>query len=126
MELNQINNSFEQSLIDAGYKFFPDTWKGSIRGFQRRITDEMGIRYFITGYHWNPGKKFDAAPDRDQYSFSVQFSVAGESKDKTIDINFNADFLPNEYRPVTELWEVESFFEEMWETIKPDYYELKE
>ena len=42
-----INNSFEQELIDKGYKIFKDNWKNAIRGFQKKFTDEKGIRYFI-------------------------------------------------------------------------------
>jgi hypothetical protein len=39
-----INNSFEQELVDSGYKWFTDNWKNSIRGFQKRITDKKGTK----------------------------------------------------------------------------------
>ena len=42
-----IYNEFEQSLIDAGYHFFTDNWKHSIRGIQKRFEDKKGTKYFI-------------------------------------------------------------------------------
>lgn len=129
-----VNNEFEKKLVDSGYKFFKDNWKGSMRGFQKKITDKFGIKYFITGYHWNFGKKYTNAEDRDSYSFDVQFQIEkykgvdkdGESiygKSKTVDINFSAYFLPNQWRPITELSEVEEFYENCWNDMMADYYE---
>jgi hypothetical protein len=129
-----VNNEFEKKLVENGYKFFKDNWKGSIRGFQKKITDKFGIKYFITGYHWNFGKTYNNAEDRDSYSFDVQFNLDqyrgvdkdGESicgKSKTIDIRFSADFLPNQWRPVTDLSEVEEFYEKCWNDMMADYYE---
>lgn len=121
------DNEFEKQLEEAGYRWFEDMWKNSLRGFQKRFRDERGTKYFITGYHWNFGLTYpDRAENRDQYSFDVQFRIKENSKDQTIDIKYNADFLPNPYREVTKLTEVEDFYEKMWKDIGADYYELND
>ncbi len=125
-----VNNDFEQAIVDSGYKWFEDVWRHSIRAFQKRITDERGIKYFITGYHYNLNKQHPDMKhgdvDSDSYSFSVQFRKEKQGKDKTVNIDYSADFLPNKYRPVTKLKEVEAFFEKAWKTLKFDYYEIQE
>ena len=121
------DNEFEKQLEAAGYKWFEDNWKNSLRGFQKRFTDERGIKYFITGYHWNFGLVYpDRADDRDQYSFDVQFIVDRGGKSQTIDLKYSADFLPNQWRPVTTLKEVEEFYEKAWKDFGAEYYELNQ
>lgn len=123
-----INNKFEQELIDNGYRFFSDNFGQSIRLVQKRITDERGTKYFITGKHYNFGKQFpqreDLKEEPDRYSFSVQFNLDKSGKYQTVDISFSADFLPNEWRPVTTRKEMEKFFEKAFIKFKFDYYEL--
>lgn len=122
-----FDNEFEKQLEAAGYRWFEDTWKNSLRGFQKRFTDERGTKYFITGYHWNFGLVYpDRADDRDQYSFDVQFIVDKGGKSQTIDLRYSADMLPNEWRPVTTLKEVEEFYEKAWKDFGAEYYELNE
>lgn len=135
------NNEFELQLKEAGYKWFKDNWKNSIRGFQKRFTDEKGTKYFITGYHYNHKKQLNRydLEDKDSYSFDVQFQInkykdfyTDENgnkqpiygKSQTIDLHFSADFLPNKWRPVTTLKEVEEFYEKAWVDMNADYYEL--
>src|SRR5690606_21186391 len=120
------SNEFELQLKEAGYKWFKDNWKNSLRAFQKKFTDEKGTKYFITGYHWNFGKQLNRTgiEDRDQYSFDVQFNIDKKGKYQTIDIIYSGDFLPNEYRPVTTLKEVEDFYEKIWKDMNADYYEL--
>jgi len=124
-----INNEFEQSLIDAGYNFFQDNWKNSIRGFQKKFTDDAGIKYFITGYHYNHSKQLNRPDirDFDSYCFDVQFTLnqyTGTKQHQIINIEFSADFLSNEWRPITTLKEVENFYEKTCLDMKADYYEL--
>jgi hypothetical protein len=122
-----FNNEFEKQLEAAGYKWFEDTWKNSLRGFQKRFRDDLGTKYFITGYHWNFGLVYpDRADDRDQYSFDVQFTVDKGGKSQTIDLRYSADMLPNEWRPVTTLKEVEEFYEKAWKDFGAEYYELNQ
>ena len=120
------DNEFEKQLEAAGYKWFEDHWKNSLRGFQKRFRDDKGTKYFITGYHWNFGEKYPDMENRDQYSFDVQFIVDNGGKSQTIDLRYGADFLPNDYRPVTTLKEVEEFYEKAFNDFGADYYELNE
>lgn len=120
-----FNNEFEKQLEEAGYHWFTDHFKKSLRGFQKRITDENGTKYFITGYHWNLAKIFPEKEfiDKDTYSFEVQFTIDENEKAQGITIKFNAEFLSNDLNiPLTTLKEVEEFYEKMWNTLKPDYY----
>ena len=131
MELDKsINNDFEQTLIDNGYKWFSDNWKHSMRGIQKKIKDKKGIKYFITGYHYNLHKQYHdrttGDDDYDRYSFRVQFRRYKDGKDQTIDVSFSADFVPNKYRPLSTLEEIETFFEKIWKYFKFDYYDLNE
>lgn len=118
-------NKFEEELIGNGYNFFKDTFKNSIKGIQKRFTDENGTKYFITGYHYNFSKDFPERDfdDYDRYAFTVQFSYEGESKSKTVDISYSADFVENKWRPLTTLKEVEDYFENIWVITKAEYYE---
>jgi len=121
-----VNNDFEKSLVDNGYKFFKDNWKNSIRGFQKKIIDDYGTKYFITGYHYNHKKQLQRVDleDRDSYSFDVQFRLEKQGKDACVDLRFSADFLPNEWRPITTLQDVEDFYENAWNDMMADYYEF--
>jgi len=122
------NNEFEKQLEEAGYVWFEDYWKNSLRGFQKRFTDENGTKYFITGYHWNFGKTYpDRTEDRDDYSFDVQFRIERNGKDQTIDIRFGGTFLPNKWgKPVSTLKDAEDFYEKAWRDMRADYYELND
>ena len=122
-----FNNEFEKQLEEAGYRWFKDHLKNSIRGFQKRFKDEKGTKYFITGYHWNFGLVYpDRAEDRDQYSFDVQFIIDKSGKSQTIDLRYSADHLPNQWRPITTLKEVEEYYEKAWKDFGAEYYELNE
>ena len=120
-------NDFELQLKEANYRWFKDNWKNSLRGFQKEFTDELGTKYFITGYHYNHGKQLGRSEleDRDSYMFDVQFTL-DKDKGKIIGITFSADFLVNPYRDITTLKEVEDFYEETWNNMKAEYYELKD
>jgi len=120
------DNEFEKQLEEAGYKWFEDNWKNSLRGFQKRFRDDKGTKYFITGYHWNFGEKYSDMENRDQYTFDVQFRINKDGKDQTIDLKYSADMLPNQWRPVTTLKEVEQFYEKAFNDFGADYYELNE
>ena len=124
MEITEIRNEFEKELINNGYKFFRDNYRNALRGIQKKITDEKGIKYFITAYHYNHSeqgiKNFES---RDSYSFTAQFRIDKNGKDKVINVSFNAEFLPNEHTVETSLKEVEDFFEDLFHHIEADYYE---
>lgn len=119
-----FNNDFEKQLEVAGYRWFRDMWKNSIRGFQKKFTDESGVKYFITGYHYNHYKQgLYTQSDKDSYMFDVQISL-NDAKGTTLDFQYNADFLPNPYdREVTTLKDVEDYFENLWVFLGKPYYE---
>lgn len=127
MRIFEPINKFEEELISNGYKFFEDTFKKSIKGIQKRFTDDNGIKYFITGYHYNLSKDFPQMDlsDYDRYNFTVQFIYEEETKSKTVDISYSADFIDNHWRPLTSLKEVEDYFENIWVMTKAEYYERK-
>ena len=118
-------NNFEEQLLERGYTFFKDHLKDSIKGIQKRFTDDLGTKYFITGYHYNHAKQLerDDILSKDSYTFTAQFRMDKSDKDKTIDINFSAEFLPNKYKEISTIEEVEEFFEYMWKSCKANYYE---
>jgi len=118
-----FHNDFERQLEAAGYRWFRDDWKSSIRGFQKKFTDEKGVKYFITGYHYNHYKQgLSQAANRDVYSFDSQFTIENE-KEPWIDIQYHADFLDDEYRPVSTLKDAEDFYEKIWASLGCRYDE---
>lgn len=126
--IQEIRNPFEQKLKDSGYKFFKDNWGNSLRGIQRRVTNSAGLKYFITGYHYNYSEMFPESncPKGDTYSFNCQFIVDKSGKNQTINLEFSADFLPNEYRVVSTMEEMELFFKRAFVSFFADYYETNE
>jgi hypothetical protein len=123
--INEIRNSFEQEMIDKGYTPFTSSFNNSLRGFQRRIIDDVGKRYYITIWHYNHAEQLerDDVPKEDSYTADCQFRFDKGGKDCTCNIEFWGDVLPNKYRSVTTLKDVEDFFEKFWYLMKPDYYE---
>lgn len=121
-----IYNSFEQELIDSEYTIFKDYLKNSIRGFQKKFTDENGIKYFISIYHYNYNKQIPGwnTESGDVYSFTSQFRINKNNKDACVDITYNAEMLPNKYKSVTSLKEIEQFFEDFFIKFTADYYEV--
>jgi hypothetical protein len=118
-----FHNEFELQLEKAGYRWFPDNWKGSLRGFQKKFVDEFGIKYFITGYHYNLSKMIPDAPNGERYNFDCQFELPSGA---TIDLGYSASFIPNKYNhPVHTLAQVEEFYDDFWEANTCEYYEEK-
>lgn len=123
-DINEIRNSFEQEMVDKGYKIFKSGWNNSLRGFQKRFDDEYGKKYFITIWHYNHGEQSgreDIKP-RDTYTADTQFTF--NKFDTTCNIEYWGEVLPNEYRKNISLSHIESFFEDFWNKMKPDYYEI--
>ena len=120
-----IRNNFEQEMIDNGYKIFKSSFNNSLRGFQKKFTDKKGVKYFITVWHYNHSEQLglENLPKGDSYTADTQFRFNNGGKDNTCDIEYWGDVLPNEWRPVTTLKDIEDFFETFWKKMKPDYYE---
>ena len=119
-----IRNNFEQEMIDNGYKIFKSSFNNSLRGFQKRFDDKKGKKYFITIWHYNHSEQLglENVPKGDSYTADTQFRFDNEGKDNTCNIEYWGDVLPNKWRPVTTLKDIEDFFETFWKKMKPDYY----
>lgn len=109
----QIRNEFERSLLDSGYKIFSQNINSAIRGFQKRITDEIGVKYFITIYHYNHAEQLgrEDIPKGDTYTAETQFYF-GEA---TSHLSY--------WGKDIALEDIENFFESFWKSMNPDYYE---
>lgn len=119
-----INNYFEKLLVDNGYKIFEHSYNNSLRGFQKRMVDDIGIRYFISIYHYNHGRQIPNCDDySDHYTFDVQFTLGENGKESTINFEFNGDFIHNEYRQPITLKEAEEHIYKVWKTMNYEYYE---
>lgn len=120
-----IRNNFEQEMIDKGYEIFKSSFNNSLRGFQKRFDDKKGKKYFITIWHYNHSEQLglENLPKGDSYTADTQFRFDNGGKDNTCNIEYWGDVLPNEWRPVTTLKDIEDFFETFWKKMKPDYYE---
>jgi hypothetical protein len=125
IDINEIRNSFEQEMVDKGYKTFKSGFNSSLRGFQKLFNDDKGKRYFITIWHYNHAEQLDRddVPKKDSYTADSQFTFKNQDKDATCNVEFWGDVTPNEYRPLTTLKDIEDFFEKFWYLMKPDYYE---
>jgi len=125
-----IYNSFEQELVDSGYKIFQSGFSHAIRGFQKRFDDEVGKKYFITIWHWNHGKQhpeWNNAPNKDSYEFDLQFRIDKEGKDLTVNLTITGKNLPDEYgQEIVSLKETEEFIEKTWRDMNAAYYETWE
>ena len=121
----EIRNNFEQEMIDNGYKIFKSSFNNSLRGFQKRFDDKKGKKYFITIWHYNHSEQLglENVPKGDSYTADTQFRFDNGGKDNTCNIEYWGDVLPNEWRAVTTLKDIEDFFETFWKKMKPDYYE---
>lgn len=125
MEIDKsINNYFEKLLVDEGYNIFKSSFNNSIRGFQKKFTDDIGIKYFITIYHYNHGRQISTCNEyEDSYIVEVQFRYDEDSKDNVIDVTFSGNFLHNKYREPTSLKDAEEHIEKYWKTMNYEYYE---
>lgn len=124
-DIKEIRNSFEQEMIDKGYNVFTSSFNNALRGFQRKITDDIGKKYYITIWHYNHAEQLerDDIPKEDSYTADCQFRFDKKGKDATCNVEYWADVLPNEFRDVTTLSDIEQFYEDFFNKMKPDYYE---
>ena len=124
MKIDKINNKFEQQLIDNDYKIHIDQWHGAIRLFQKKITDDIGIKYYLDCYHYNIGLEFPREPNHDSYLFKVQFDI---DKENFVEVKYSASEVledDNIYNnEITTLEEIELFFENMFKNINAKYKE---
>ena len=122
MNINEVRNSFEQELINSGYKTFKSYLNKSLRGFQKKYKDTKGIKYFLNCYHYNHGEQIphSSAPNENSYHWEAQFNIGKN----VVDINFGGIFIPDGWgNSLTTLKEVEDFYEQFFIKFNCDYYE---
>ena len=112
-----------QEVVDMPGTLIPELAK--------RATN-WGKKYFV---NWNGlGAVVDTINGK--ITLKPQFNVYRTLKDgtkaianviryeMTIDLKYSADHLPNPYREVVSLKEVEEFYEKAWKDMGAEYYEL--
>lgn len=110
-----MTNITTQVLLDAGYKPFFDRTETQVLGdwyrvsYQKRVRDDVGTRYFITIVHGVMPPHGDN-PEAPFYTPKDQFTRNGQT--------FNVEIL----HPKT-LGDIESFYADLWTTMRLDYYE---
>jgi len=110
-----------EDLLAAGYQTFHDSHAASKlpdwyqASYQKRFTDPLGIRYFITIVHNVMPANFSRSglPSKTFFTPSNQFSRGG--------VTFNVEML----HYTESLDQVESFFADLWESMHLDYYEMQ-
>lgn len=95
-----------QTLISAGYKQFQDNLNGSAYGMQKRVTNDLGTKYFINIYAYAHNGEIAFQPE-------VQFS---EGEYPTTDVTLHSQ----------DLEIVESLFEQLWCELGMPYYERRD
>lgn len=127
IDLEKINNDFEQGMINRGYRIWRNNNDSAIRLFQKPFSDIYGIRYYLTCKHYNYYKQnvtVNIEHDYDRYSFSAQFEINDNTTENTIDISYYGDMIPNKHRDITSLDDIEIFFENMFLYLNAKHYEL--
>ena len=120
---NHLKDLTKDDFLSAGYKqFTTHSWMNSSDyGLQKKFTDEIGIKYFITVYaydhklkpYWNEQKyrmpEVSFTPD-------IQFR-----RDSTNKVTLDIQLLINR---TTTVQEIEDEVYNLWLVIGGDYYEL--
>lgn len=100
-------------ILKAEYKtFVPSAIDGECvkRLFQKRFTDKVGVKYFITIKEWDFSRYGMKEPI--QYESTVQLTK--KQNGGTLDLEFFNDW---------ELSDVENFVEKIWKNHGFEYYE---
>lgn len=104
-----------QELLDAGFHEFKPSWDSWHQGFQLKVKDDIGIRYFVEVYHWieTPAIRMpegweaeviynDGPPFSPKHALKIQ-AYGGVDKWNSKDVI--------------------KWAEELWKRLKPEYYE---
>ena len=104
-------------LLRAGYERFHDPLAAQALGdwyrgsYQRRITDNVGIKYFITIRHSIVPPQFGDTGSRYVFTAENQFTRGG--------MVMNIELLDG----AESIEQIEEFFAELWCNLHLDYYE---
>jgi hypothetical protein len=101
-----------QTLLDADYTEYHGLF--DTRLFQKRVHDEIGLRYFITFYHGiHPARSADEQP-RPYFFPRDQFTHNG--------LTFNIEVLLHD----ESIEQIERFWADTWVAMGIDYYEVND
>lgn len=108
-------------LLEAGFKSFPpnahfDNWD---QGYQFRVRDEKGTRYFVDVMRWDHWKHRQGDSIPTGWEVELRFNEAS---------NFHPQcaLIVKAYSTVDK-WtpqDVLNWADGVWQRLKPDYYEL--
>lgn len=112
----------EEALIVAGYKQYIDyhNFKNADTAFQKCVCDKIGKKYFIDVYGYNASKYPQwKLTECNTTGWSYMFVGSFSSKRDSGFI-----FQPNHSsRDLESIEHYEELFENVWNKLKPDYYE---
>ncbi len=109
-----------KNFTDKGYKRYDQNCLNNCDYIlQKKITDEEGIKYFITiyVYIWKDKPWYREGIDKEiAFQPEVQF---GSTMYKTMNVTLLVD-------DVTDVQEIEDTFENLWQSVGKPYYETFE
>lgn len=107
-----------KQLVLNGYKRFPTNDINhplAVCGYQKRITDDTGTKYFINVYEYNFEDIANyPKSNKISYQFEEQFRLPNDE-------NVKVTYLYNETRSLVD---IEEWFESIWLKLNCSYYEL--
>ena len=109
----------DKYLIERGYKEYPPTPldnESIVAIFQKRFDDNVGKKYFINVIKWS--NDYFPITHRNEYwtpfDYEYEVHITMDGKEDALDLNFHSSWT---------LEKVESFMEEFFKKMKPNYYE---
>lgn len=110
----------EKKLLESGYKRWNQVFLNNADYLlQKKVTDDIGIKYFIDIYAYvRLGKPYfrEGIDNKIGFQPEVQF---GSMKYDTMNVTLLID-------DMTDIQEVEDTFESLWESVGKPYYEIKD
>lgn len=100
-----------KQLKNAEYCLYDDTLYNSERLYQKRVSDEQGIKYFINFYQYNKEKTNKVTNITWKVKLQFQLSIS------TMSITLFT------FKDNSDLSEIEQFIDDLWERLEAHYYE---
>lgn len=109
----------DEYILEHGYKEYPPSSIDNgwiVANFQKRFDDDFGKKYFINIKKWSHA--YVPSSRRDEYwkpfSYEYHCHISMFEEDKSIYLTFGTSWT---------LEEVEKYMEDIFEKMKPNYYE---
>lgn len=102
-----------ETLIANGFAPFKSNCKQyTDQGYQKRVIDDRGTRYFITIWEYDNRKYNYLVPNNRDFSYSPEVNLRND------DVWFDVTMLSPE-----SIEQMESFFDDVWTKMQCGYYE---